>query len=116
MFQYVIQFFGCFVCWGILIVNSCLQLNPTHENNTQINFLDLCIIRKTNKLEVDICRKPTTTDITINYLSSHPIEHKLAAYRYHINRMLTLPLMKERWTHEWKTIKTLHAITTSPTN
>jgi len=53
----------------INIVHNCLQLNPTHENNTQINFLDLCIIRKTNKLEIDIYRKPTTTDITINYLS-----------------------------------------------
>ena len=50
-------------------VHNCLQLNPTHENNTQMNFLDLCIIRETNKLEIDIYRKPTTTDITINYLS-----------------------------------------------
>ena len=70
-----------------------------------INFLDLYIIRKTNKLEFDIYRKPSTTDITITYLSNHPIEHKLAAYRYHINRMLTLPLTKERRTHEWKTIQ-----------
>jgi predicted Co/Zn/Cd cation transporter (cation efflux family) len=31
-------------------IHNCLQLNPTYENNTQINFLDLCIIRKTNKL------------------------------------------------------------------
>jgi len=88
-------------------IHNCLQLNPTHENNTQINFLDLCINRKTNKLEIDIYRKPTTTDITINYLSNHPIEHKLAAYRYHINRMLTLPLTKERRTHEWKTIQNI---------
>ena len=29
-------------------IHNCLQLNPTHENNTQINFLDLCIIRKSN--------------------------------------------------------------------
>jgi hypothetical protein len=64
-------------------------------------------MRKTNKLEIDIYRKPTTTDITINYLSNHPIEHKLAAYHYHINRMLLLPLTKERWTHEWKTIQNI---------
>jgi len=88
-------------------IHNCLQLKPTYENNTQINFLDLCIIRKTNKLEIDIYRKPTTTDITINYLSNHPIEHKLAAYRYHINRKLTLPLTKERRTHEWKTIQNI---------
>jgi hypothetical protein len=71
-------------------IHNSVQLNPTYENNTQINFLDLCIIRKTNKLETDIYRKPTTTDITINYISNHPTEHKLAAYCYHINRMLSL--------------------------
>jgi hypothetical protein len=27
-------------------IHNCLQLNPNNENNTQINFLDLCIIRK----------------------------------------------------------------------
>ena len=27
-------------------IHNCLQLNPTHESNTQINFLNLCIIRK----------------------------------------------------------------------
>jgi len=88
-------------------IHKCLQINPTHENNTQINFLDLCIIRKTNKLKIDIYRKPTTIDIAINYLSSHPIEHKHAAYRYHIHRMLTLPLTKERRAHEWKTIQNI---------
>ena len=28
-------------------IHNCLQLNSMHEHNTQINFLDLCIIRKT---------------------------------------------------------------------
>jgi hypothetical protein len=35
-------------------IHNCLQLNLTYENNTQINFLDLYIIRKTNKLEIDM--------------------------------------------------------------
>jgi hypothetical protein len=51
-------------------------------------------------MEINIYRKPTTTDITINYLSNHSVEHKLAAYHYHINRMLSLPLTKQ--TNEWK--------------
>ena len=97
-------------------IHSCLHLNPMHENNTQINFLELCIIRKTNKLETDICRKPTTTDITINYLSNQPIEHKLAAYPYHINRILTLPLTKKDGHLNGKPYKTLHATTISRTN
>jgi len=40
-------------------------------------------------------RKPTTMDTTINYISNHPMEHKLAAYRYYISGMITLPLNEE---------------------
>jgi len=32
------------------------------------------------------------------------VEHKLAAYRYYIERMLTLPLTKDGKLSEWKTI------------
>jgi hypothetical protein len=52
-----------------------IQINPTPENAGQINFLDLIITRKTTNLEIDIFRKPTTTNTTINYLSNHPLEH-----------------------------------------
>jgi hypothetical protein len=69
-----------------------LQLNPTYENNGQINFLDLLIIRKPTKLEIDIYRKPTTTNTTINYTSNHPTEHKIAAYRHYVRRMQSLSL------------------------
>jgi hypothetical protein len=89
-------------------IHDSLQFSPTHENRSQINFLDLNITKKTNKLEIDIYRKPTTTDTTINnYPSYHPIEHKLAAYRYHINRMLELPLTKGKQTHEWNKIQNM---------
>jgi hypothetical protein len=62
-------------------IHTNLQLNPTYENNGQINFLDLLIIRNNSNLEIDIYRKPTTTNTTINYTSNHPNEHKTAAYR-----------------------------------
>jgi len=58
-----------------------LLLNPTLEANDRVNFLDLSIIRKASQLKIDILRKPTTTDTTISYLSNHPGEHKIAAYR-----------------------------------
>jgi len=45
-------------------IHHSLQFNPTLESYDQINFLDLSIIRKTPKLEIDIFRKPTTTDTT----------------------------------------------------
>jgi hypothetical protein len=53
------------------------------------------IIKYPPKIEIDIYRKPTTTDTTINHTSNHPTEHKMAAYRYMINRMITLPLAAE---------------------
>ena len=85
-------------------IHPALKFTPTHEHNNRINFLDLTIIRHPSKIEIDIYRKPTTTDTTINYTSNHPTEHKMAAYRYMVNRMLTLPLTTERKNNEWQTI------------
>jgi hypothetical protein len=42
-----------------------------------------------------------TTDTTINYISNHPMEHKLAAYRYYINRMNAFPLKEENRNKEY---------------
>jgi hypothetical protein len=47
-------------------IHSALQFIPTHERNNAINFLDLTIIKHPSKIEIDIYRKPTTTDTTIN--------------------------------------------------
>jgi predicted CoA-binding protein len=94
-------------------IRNNLQLNPTPENAGQINFLDLTITRKTTCLEIDIFRKPTTTSTTINYISNHPLEHKLAAYRYYIERMFTLPLNKEHQRKEWTTMLESHKVTIS---
>ena len=56
-----------------------LQFNPTQESNGYISFLDLTIIRRTSHLDIDIYRKPTTTDTAISFTSIQPNEHKLAA-------------------------------------
>jgi len=82
-----------------------MKFNPTYENNESVSFLDLLIIRKQSKLEIDIFRKPTMTDININFFSNHPIEHKFAALKHDIKRMLSLPLTPERKKKEWKLIK-----------
>jgi hypothetical protein len=41
---------------------------------------------------MEVYRKPTMTDITINNISCHPQEHKLAAFKNWIHRLLTLHL------------------------
>jgi len=56
----------------------------------------LTITRKQTNLEIDIFHKPTTSDTTINFLSNHPLEHKMAAFRLHISRMYSLPLTPEK--------------------
>jgi hypothetical protein len=83
-----------------------------------MNFLDLLIIRSppSPSLEIDIYRKYTTTNTAVNYLSNHPIEHKISAYRYHINRMQKLLLTTERQQTEWNTIKTVSLNNNFPEN
>ena len=73
-----------------------IKLNPTYEEHSSINFLGLIIRRQYKKLEIDIYRKPTTTDTTINFLSNHPIEQKMAAFRSHLTRMHSLPLNQDK--------------------
>jgi hypothetical protein len=72
------------------------KLIPTYENNGCISFLDLLIILKPSNFVTDIFRKPTTTDTTFNFFSNHPIEHKVAAFRYNITRTHSLPLTRGR--------------------
>ena len=49
----------------------------------------------------------TPTDTSINFSSNQPTEHKIAAYRHHINRMHSLPVMPHRKHKELATIKLL---------
>ena len=63
-------------------MHNSLHFAPTLESNNQISFVDPLIMRKLTQLEIDIFRKPTMTDTTINYISNHPTEHKIASYRY----------------------------------
>ena len=75
--------------------------------NNIISFLDLQITRLPTAIDINIYRKPTTTNTTINFRSNHSIEHKMAAYRYLINTMLTLPLTPANRRIEWHKILTI---------
>ena len=88
----------------LTIIHNNIQLSLTHENNHSVNFLDLTITRKQSHLDISIYRKPTTTDTTINILFNHPPKHKLVAYWFLINRMLTLPIPQEQRHEEWQNI------------
>ena len=75
------------------------------ESNNSLNFLDLTISKLSNKHCFQIYRKPTHTDCTINFHSSHPWPHKLAAFNSMIHRLITIPLSQENFLSELKIIK-----------
>jgi len=83
------------ICNKINKINKHLQTKINTEKEEKIQFLDLTISRKKHNIFIDIYRKPTETDTTINYHSNHPLEQKMSAYRYHINRLNTLPINTE---------------------
>jgi hypothetical protein len=66
-------------------IHDNIKLDPKYETHNSINYLDLTITRRQTNLEIDIYRKPITTDATINFHSNHPIEHKMAELRFHIS-------------------------------
>jgi hypothetical protein len=68
-----------------------VEFKITGETNNSINYLDVTITRDTKRMEINVYRKPTSTDTIIHHTSNHPQDHKYAAYRYYINRMITLP-------------------------
>jgi len=47
-------------------IHNNIKLNPTYEEHSSIDFLDLIISREHKELKVDIYRKAATTDTTIN--------------------------------------------------
>jgi hypothetical protein len=81
-------------------ISKHLEFKATTEENKSINYLDLTITRNTNSIEISIHRKPTSADITIQYTSTHPWEHKKAAYTHYINRAVTLPITEQARTQE----------------
>jgi hypothetical protein len=87
-------------------IDKNLEFKISGEENNSISYLDLSIHRNTNSINLSIYRKPTHTDITIQFSSNHPHNHKLAALNYYINRMLTLPITEQAKQQEWQIILT----------
>jgi len=83
-------------------IDKHLEFKLSEEENSSIKYLDLSIHRNTNSIDLGNYRKPTHTDVTIQFSSTHSLEPKLAAYNFYINRMLTLPITKQAKQQEWK--------------
>jgi hypothetical protein len=86
-------------------VHHQLTFKPTPEENNAISYLDLTITRLNTSIDINIFRKPTTTDTTIHYTSNRPVEHKLAAFRFMVDRLNNLPLTPEAHQQEKNIIR-----------
>jgi len=95
-------------------INEQLEFKVTEEINNSINYLDLTINRNKNKIELDIYRKPTNADFTIQYTSNHPQDHKQATFTFYMNRMLTLPITDQAKKKEWEKILNIAQKMVSP--
>lgn len=90
---------------GINNLHPSVQFTKEEEIMSSLNHLDLTLNRHNNKIECRVYRKPTTTNHTIDAKSNHPMIHKLAAYRYFVNRAFVLPLSNKNFNIEINTIK-----------
>jgi len=75
------------------------------ELNKKLNFLDLTIFINNNKLEFAIFRIPTQTDHAIRGDFNHHSQHKMAAFRCYVHRLLRTPLSEDYYKLELNTIK-----------
>ena len=57
----------------------------------RLPFLDTVTTRSNGKVEVDIYRKPTHTDINLHYDSHHPMQHKLSVLKTLLDRAEKIP-------------------------
>src|SRR5436190_7783150 len=112
--RYVDDVFGIWQGTDIQFNNFLNAINEIHpmikftneiESNCSINYLDLSLTRKYNKIEYKIFRKETHTDTVIPYSSNHPWSHKTAAFRSMIWRALTVPLSNKELLNEVNIIK-----------
>ena len=95
-------------------IHSNPQFKPTLETNASINVLYPLLLGTNQDLEIEVYRKPTSTDRTTHYNSNHPIEHKVAAYRFIPSRMHQLPLTAPYIQKEWNTIQHIAKVNVFP--
>ena len=90
-------------------INPNIQFTFEMEENNQINFLDMTIIRSPiGKLSFKIYRKPTHTDKYLSYHSSHPINHKESVVKSLLSRKENLcddQYKKEEENHIYTVLK-----------
>ena len=86
-------------------VHASINFTYETEQNGSLPFLDIKVIKNQGHLEFDIYRKNTHTDNYIKSDSHQPHQQKMATFHFLINRLLWVPLNKERYDNELRRIK-----------
>jgi hypothetical protein len=97
-------------------VDNNLQFKMSTEANNTINYLDTHIHRSNNDITIELYRKPTETGTVIHFNSNRPLEHKISALLYYINRLTTMPIIESSKQREWETIIAIARSSNFPTS
>jgi hypothetical protein len=89
---------------SIYHVDDHLEFKIPKEVNNTLQYVDQSISRNDNNIELGIYRNPTNADIMIHCTPYHPYDHKLAAFIFYINRMITMPITCQAISREWHKI------------
>ena len=69
-----------------------------------INYLDTLIRRDNKGIIIGVYRKQTEASTIIHLTSNHPLEHKISAFLYYINRLITLAINESSKQRDWETL------------
>lgn len=78
-----------------------IKFTAVTEKDNKLEFLDLQLIRKDNRVEVAVYHKPTSTKRLIPSTSHCPTQHKMAAYHSMAHRISNLPLSIQNYKSEY---------------
>jgi hypothetical protein len=81
-----------------------LQFKMSTKTINTINYLDTLIRRESNSITIELYRKPTETGAVFHLTSNHPLEQKISAFLYYIDRLATLPITENSKQKEWETV------------
>lgn len=86
-------------------INKKIQFTLEKEKDGVLHFLDLSMSVKNSKIDFEIYRKPTQSDVTIPASSNQSLQIKHSVFYSLINRLINIPLRKESFEKELTTIK-----------
>jgi hypothetical protein len=87
--------------------HSSIKFTHEMEEDSQLPFLDVLVMRNEDKINLKIYRKPTSTNRFISSKSFHSFQHKNAAFNSMAHRLTHVPMDEENYTEKRNNISKL---------